>query len=135
METGRTPTFIRAALVAVAFGSILGGTPRRASAFCCPPVRTITLQAADPTLHVRGSAEIDECLGMSFLRIKVVGRIADGTQYIAVFPGREPLLGDWFTMMGGRGETVWQGITLDFVTGRTLEVTDDSFMPVLTGQF
>lgn len=38
------------------------------------------------------AAALDDCFGVPLLRIRVAGRLPDGTQLIPVFPGREPLM-------------------------------------------
>jgi hypothetical protein len=113
-----------------------------AEAFCCPQVYTVQLLPVDPTVRPRlsGYAEINECLGMSFLRIVIRGNTPDGTQLIPTIPGRQPLIGEWFTMTSHRGETVWQNITTYGVlagglAGRVIEIDDFNFNPVLTGTF
>ena len=109
--------------------------PRDATAFCCRPLREIRLQPVDPASRLRGRAELDDCFGVSLLRVRVYGPLPDGTQLIPVFPGLQPLIGDWITMTGRAGETIWEGLTLDTIAGRPFAVSDDTFTEVLTGQF
>ena len=60
-----------ALVVAISIGGSFA--PSIASAFCCPAVVVVKLIPVDPvaTPGLRGYAEVDECLGMSFLRIIV----------------------------------------------------------------
>lgn len=125
---------------ALAFGLALAvaSGPATAAGFCCRPSKMIRLlPTADGLAQgmVSGTAEIDECLGMSFLRIVAYGRVPNGTQLIPVLPGLEPLIGDWFTMMNGRGESVMPEMDASRVIGRSLDIVDESFTPLLTGQF
>ena len=125
-----------AGAIALALGMVLTTSGSSVAGFCCPSVKTISLQPiAGAPVKVRGMAEIDECLGMSFLRIVVRARVADGTGFIPAFPSLNPLLGEWFYTTAGRAETVWQNLTLGEVTGRELVIMDDTFTPVASGQF
>ena len=133
----RSSRWIAAAIAALAVGGM--AHPRSAQAgFYCRAVKTIPLRRADPTAPVtltRGFAEIDECLGMSFLRVRVFGNVPDGTAYAIALPAAEPILGDFFSIMGHRADSVIPQIAAATVAGRTIDIVDDGFTPVLTGQF
>jgi len=133
----RIHTLIVASAVVFAIGLALR-VPQAAAGFCCKSSQAIKLVSTDPTIPLRlkrGMAEIDECLGMSFLRVTVSGNVPDGSAFVVSIPGREPILGEFFSVIAGHGETVLQGIMLGSITGRVVEVSDDTFTPVLTGQF
>ena len=113
-----------------------------ASAFCCPKVYSVILTPVDPLAKpvLSGFVEINECQGMSFLHIVVRGNLPNGTQLIPVIPGRQPLIGDWFTVNNRRGETIWQGISqfgkpAGGLQGRTINIDDQNFTPLLTATF
>lgn len=133
----------------VAIAGYLAATAAEAGApaggFCCRPSRSIRLVPTEAGVvagMVYGTAEIDECLGLSFLRVVAVGRVPDQTLVIPVLPSAiQPTIGDWITMnVVGRqgiakGEGVLPEITAAFVAGRELDVTDSNFEPLLVGQF
>jgi len=113
-----------------------------AAAFCCPKVYSVTLTPVDPQARpvLSGYVEINECQGMSFLHIVVMGNLPNGTQLVPVIPGRQPLLGDWFTVNSRRGETIWQGISqygkpAGGLQGRTINIADQNFTSLLTATF
>jgi hypothetical protein len=121
----------------VAIGAALSAAPATVEAHCCKELATVRLTPVDPAARPRlsGRATVLDCFGvMSLVSVKVSGRVTDGTQVIPVLPGAEPLLGDWFTMTGGQGEGFIQNVTPP-LTGRTIEVDDDTFTAVLTGTF
>ena len=123
---------------ALAIGVLGVSPPARAGGFCCRPSLVIRLLPTAEGMAaglVSGTAEIDECVGLSFLHIVAFGRVANGTQLIPVLPGYQPVIGDWFTISRGRGETVMSEITSVQVSGAVLDVTDENFTPLLTGTF
>lgn len=129
-------------LVSMFFVILMFSSPKKAEAFCCPQVYSIQLLPVDTaaTIKMIGFAEINECLNMSFLHIVVRSSAPDGKLYIPTIPGREPLIGEWFAITNHRGETIWQNVTTFGVpagglTGKTLTITDENFVPVLQGIF
>lgn len=129
-----------ALVVAISIGGSFA--PSIASAFCCPAVVVVKLIPVDPvaTPGLRGYAEVDECLGMSFLRIIVKGNVPDGTVYTPAFRSLNPQMGEVFAMARRRGETLWQGISeygmpSGGLSGMTLSIMDADFQDVLTAQF
>jgi hypothetical protein len=123
--------------MALLAGVLAAGAPTARADFRCRSVRSIRLVPVDPTARVlsRGHAEIDQCVGLTFLRVTVRGRVPDQTSFVAGIPGIEPILGDVFAVVRGRGETTIEGIGLETVTGREIAVYDESFTQVLTGRF
>lgn len=119
-----------------ALAALLLAAPAHAG-FYCRTVRSVPLKPVDPTAVVlrRGFAEIDECFGLSFLRVRVFGPVPDGTAFAVALPGLEPILGDFFSITGGRADSLLEGLTSAGVTGREVDVLDESFTPVLSGQF
>lgn len=111
--------------------------PDANAGFCCPTVQAIKLVAdASSPFKLRGRAEIDQCYGMSFLRVTVEGNAPDGTGMTPGFQSLEPYLGNAFTMTRRHGESVsgLDGI-LDNITGRTLVIFDAAFNVLLAGTF
>jgi hypothetical protein len=119
----------------LAFVLVGAALPESAGAFCCPAVREVELSSVALGVRASGRAEINECLGMSFLHVVVRGRFADGTELIPVLVGSEPIMGTWFTTTGGKGEGVMESLTLAQVTGRSIAIMDTNYTEVLHGQF
>ena len=132
----RTWTTMMAGTALLALALVAAAPTARAD-FRCRSIRGIKLVAVDPTARVlsRGHAEIDQCVGLTFLRVTVRGRVPDQTSFVAGVPGIEPILGDFFPVIRGRGETTIEGVALETVTGREIAVYDESFTQVLTGRF
>lgn len=142
MKNTASRNFATALLFSLSFLILFMSVSRTAEAFCCPQVYTVQLLPVDSAARPRlsGYAEINECRGMSFLRIVIRGYAPDGTVFIPTIPGAEPLIGEWFSMLNHRGETIWQNVTSYGVpagglAGRTLSIDDENFTPVLTGTF
>jgi hypothetical protein len=127
----------RTALVLVATLAALLVAPAAHAGFYCRTVRSIPLEPVDPTAIVlrRGFAEIDECFGLSFLRVRVFGAVPGGTSFAVTLPGLEPILGDFFSLTRGRGDSLLEGLTNPGLAGREVDVVDEGFSPVLSGQF
>lgn len=128
-------------LVSLFFILIFAGTilfsAQTAGAFNCPAVKKVHLRptAEGLALGVHGRAEICECFGLSFLYVKVIGPVPDGTTFIPVIRGAEPVMGDWFSITSTRAETVIESITLIQMKGQTVAVDDVNFVDILTGTF
>jgi hypothetical protein len=128
------------ALARLTLALVVAGTlalPDLAQAHCCRSLALVRLTPVDPTAQPRlsGKAELIDCFGqLTLVSVRVNGRVPDGTEFIPVLPGREPILGDWFTMTNGSGEGFIQGVSAP-LTGRMIEVDDANFTPVLTGTF
>lgn len=123
--------------IAIALAVGLTGVPAIARAHCCKSLAVVHLKPVDPSARprLRGTAELLDCFGvLSLVSVKVYGRVADGTQFLPALPGIEPIVGDWLTVNKGLGEGFIQGIPTP-LTGRTIEVDDSSFAPILTGSF
>ena len=129
-------------LAATLAGGGVALAPTTAEAFCCTAVYAINLSPASPPVSPRltGRVEVNECLGLSFLHIVVNANVPDGTQVIATFPGRQPLMSDWITIKKGRGEYLWQAVTTAGVpkgglAGRQIVIMDSNFTPLAQGTF
>lgn len=127
---------IRTAAVCTALGIALC-VPAAHADFRCRSVRSIRLQP-DPSapFQITGRAEIDQCYGMSFLRVTVQGNVPDGTGLTPAFQSLEPYLGNTFYTMSHRGDGVSgpDGI-FDNPAGRTLVLFDDAFNPIASATF
>ncbi len=130
---------LRTGIVGIVIALVVGAAvgPVAHADFRCRAVRYITLQPEpDAPFRMFGRAEIDQCYGMSFLRVTPRGDAPDGTGLTPAFTSLEPYLGNPITVLGHRADGVTgPDAIFDDPTGRTLVIFDDSFTPIASGMF